>query len=229
MSLENGTGFPSKFSHRAMKDLAGFLLCQNHATQAFAIDGSNAENVQTTGTAACMIAGVPINSLTADAELDISADLQLTVWVTASSYTTVDMRYVEDVNGSKRWYKCILNHTASAANKPEVLGGAWRTYWTLSSQTAENAVGNSVAQDATAYYLALVNSAGTLTIVKAYDTAGTLAIPNFDPEVFLAIGLLAVTPTSGAHVLGTTALTTVGVFTQLYGSTFPAPTKIDQN
>lgn len=230
MSLESGTNFPSKFSHRPMVDLAAFLLTRNGAeTQAFAIDGTNAENVQTTGTKPCIINGVYIKSLTADAELDISADKQLTVWVTATAYTTVDMRYVEDADGHKQWYKCISNHTSASGNKPGS-GDSWRTYWARSSQTAENAVGNSIAQDDTYNYLALVNSAGTLTLVKADDGSGNLQIPNFEPEVFCAIGYLTVTPTSGAHVLGTTALTTVGTFSQLIGvPVTPAAAKIDQN
>lgn len=222
MSLENSTKFPAHFSHRPMKDLAGFLMSMNGIeSQAFAIDGSNAENVQTTGSKACMINGVYIKALAADAELDISADKQLTVWVSGTAYTTVDLRYVEDANGYKQWYKCTSNHTAAATNKPGTPGG--ESYWTKSSQTAENGVGHSIAQDDTYNYLALVNSAGTLTLVKADDGSGNLQIPNFEPEVFCAIGYLAVTPTSGAHVLGTTVLSVVGTFTQILGMpVFPA-------
>jgi len=231
MALENGTNFPSKFSHRPMIDLAAFLLSRNGAeTQAFAIDGSNAENVQTTGTKPCVINGVYIKALTADAELDISADKQLGIWESGESYTDVDVRYVEDDNGLKQWYRCIASHTSATANKPNTKGNTWLSYWTRTSQTAENGVGNSIAQDATYNYLALVNSAGTLTLVKADDGSGNLQIPNFEPELFCAIGYLTVTPTSGAHVLGTTALTTVGTFSQLIGvPVFPAAAVIDHN
>jgi hypothetical protein len=225
MTLENGTKFPSKFSHRPMKDFSAFLMSMNgNETQAFAIDGTNAENVQTTGTKPCMINGVYIKALTADAELDISADLQLGVWAASSSYTNVDVRYITTVDGGKQWYRCIASHTSAANNKPEAENSnAWRAYWTLCSQTAENGVGHSIAQDDTYNYLALVNSAGTLTLVKADDGSGNLQIPNFEPELFCAIGYLTVTPTSGAHVLGTTVLTTVGTFSQLIGvPVFPA-------
>ncbi len=230
--LKNSIEFGSKFSFAPMRDFASFARSMNMATQAFAIDGANAENVQTTGTAHLVLNGVHIASLTADAEWDISADLQLTTWLTATAYTTVDVRYVEDANGQKKWYKCILNHTSSAANMPslrEDIGQAWPTYWVETTQTAENGVGNSIAQDDTFNYLALVDAAGTLTIVKADDGSGNLQIPNFEPEVFAAIGTLAVTPTSGAHVLGTTVLTTVGTFAQLIGPVYPTGLGIDQN
>ena len=115
--LENSTEYGSLLKHAPARDLASFMRTMNMATQAFAVDGGNAENVQTTGTAHAVINGAHIASLPVDLELDISADLQLTGWVTASSYTTYHMRYVEH-QGRKVFYKCILSHTSSAANKP---------------------------------------------------------------------------------------------------------------
>jgi hypothetical protein len=214
-----------------MKDLANFLLTQNGTlTQALAIHGSNAENIKTTGTNPVVINGVLTLSLPASTELDISTDLQLSVWLTGQSYTTAHMRFVEDDNGHRQYYKCILNHTSAAGNKPGSLGSTWRTYWTESSQTAEAAVGNSIPQDDTYNYLVLATAAGVLTVVKADDGSGNLEIPNFEPEMFVAIGYITVTPTSGAHVLGTTVLTTVGTFTQLLGiPAIPAAANIDSN
>jgi hypothetical protein len=230
--LGNSTQLGSKFSFKPAITMAEFMMTMNMATQAFAIDGTNAENVQTTGGAHLVLKGVHIAALTADAELDISADTQLGIWTTAQSYTSVDVKYVADSNGNKTWYKCIASHTSAAVNKPgqkDSVNATWRSYWTESSNRAENGVGNVIAQDDTFNYLALVNSAGTLTIVKADDGSGNLQIPQFDPEVFAAIGTLSVTPTSGTHTLGTTVLTTVGTFAQLIGPVFPTGAGLDQN
>lgn len=63
-----------RFTKKAAQDLAAYMTSYNMESQAVAIDGVNAENIQSTGTAPCMINGVFIPSLAADAELDISAD-----------------------------------------------------------------------------------------------------------------------------------------------------------
>lgn len=231
--LGTNTGIQSRFSHKAAQNLADFAFTMNMATQAFAIDGSNAENIQTTGTAAMVINGVP-QTCPVDAELDISADLQLTIWLTATAYTSVDVRYVEDDNGNKQWYKCIASHTSSAATKPgqkDSVDQTWRTYWTESSNRAENAVGDVVPTLYSRYYVALVNSLGTLTLVKAgdvaLDAAVTLEIPQFDPEVFCAIGTLLVD--SAGYTCGTTALTGISTFAQLIGPVVPHPNQLDKN
>ena len=233
--LGNGQNYPSKFSHMPMKQLADFIMTFNQATQAFAVDGANAENVQTTGTAHCQIAGVPIASLAADAELDISADLQLTIWLTATAYTAVDVRYVEDDNGNKQWYKCIASHTSAAGTKPgqpDSINATWRTYWTESSNRAINGVGDVVASGDSMYYLALADAAGTLTMVLAgdggeLDADVTLKIPQFDPAIFVAVGLLLID--SAAFTLGTTSTAGVSTFTQLMGPVFPHADYIDKN
>jgi hypothetical protein len=232
--LGNENELPNRFSHKAAQSLADFMRSMNMATQAFAIDGANAENVQTTGTAACVINGVHINSLTADAELDISADLQLTTWLTATAYTAVDVRYVEDANGDKVWYKCIASHTSSASTKPgqpDHINATWRNYWTESTNRAEQASGDVVADTYSRYYLCLANSAGTITLVKAGDVAldadVELQIPHFDPAIFVAIGTLLVD--SAGFTMGTTALTSIGTFAQLIGPVFPNELYLDKN
>lgn len=63
-----------RFTKKAAQDLAAYMASYNMESQAVAVDGVNTENLQTTGTKPCMINGVFIPSLTADAELDISAD-----------------------------------------------------------------------------------------------------------------------------------------------------------
>lgn len=228
--LGNSTGLPSKFSHKAAITLAEFAMTQNVETQAFAVDGVNAENVQTTGTGQAILKGHPI-TVAEDAELDISGDLQLTTWLTATAYTTVDLRFTTDANGHKQWYKCILNHTSSAADKPG-FGANWRTYWIESTNRAEQASGDVVASGDSMYYLALVNSAGTLTLVKASDSGVLdanieLKIPQFDPEVFVAIGTLLID--SAGFTLGTTSTAGVSTFAQILGPVFPHPDYLDRN
>jgi len=225
MSILRGVGLPAQFSHQAAKDLAGYMSTRNMGvTQAFAIDGSNAENVQTTGTNPVMINGDIILSLPVDTELDISADAQLGAWASGASYTTYHMRYTTDANGLKTYWMCIADHTSSATNAPE--GSTGLTYWKKSNQTAEAAVGQSIPEAGGAWYACLATKDGVLTLVKASaivadDANWELKIPKFEPEMFVLIGLLSVAPTSGAHVLGTTDLTTVGVFYQVLSSVVP--------
>ena len=231
--LENSINMGSKFSHAHARDLASFLQTMNMATQVFAVDGVNAENVQDTGTAQAVIASTPI-ALPVDVELDISADLQLTIWATGASYTSVDMRYVEH-QGNKIWYKCIASHTSAAANKPDEDNlrddATWKTYWVRSTQTAENGVGDVIPSLSSRYYLCLADIAGTLTLVKAGDVAldadVALRIPNFEPEVFVAIGHLLID--SAGFTLGTTSTAGVSTFTQIIGPVFPQGIAIDQN
>lgn len=233
--LGNSNGLESRFSHKAAITLAEFSMTMNMATQAFAVDGANAENVQTTGGGHCVINGVHIASLTADAELDISADTQLTAWATGQSYTSVDVRYVEDGNGNKQWYKCIASHTSAAANKPgqkdSINTNGWKDYWTESSNRCENAVGDVVPTLYSAYYLCLADAAGTLTLVKAgptaLDAAVELQIPQFDPSIFVAIGTLKID--SAGFTLGTTSTAGISTFAQLIGPVYPHADQLDKN
>ena len=232
--LENSIEYGSKFSHAPARDFASFLRTMNMATQAFAVDGVNAENVQTTGTAAAVINGVHIASLTADVELDISGDLQFTIWVTGSSYTTQHMRYVEH-QGRKIWYACIVAHTSAAANKPDEndlrADALWKTYWTRSTQTAEQASGDYIPSLSSRYYLCLAGTDGVISLVTAGDVALDAAvevrIPNYEPEMFVAIGLLLIN--SAAFTLGTTSTAGVSTFIQLIGPVYPQGISIDQN
>lgn len=220
-----------KFSYKAMRDLLKYaVLTQNLATQALAIDGSAAEDIQTTGGAACWINGVSIAALAADAVHDISAELPYAAWAASTSYTTGGA-LSEVVARSGAHYACILAHTSAAANEPEI-GADWQTYWKLLDVWPAAAVGNSIAQDKQAHYLVCALADGTLRTFIAYDTANpgatsALVIPPYDPERYVAVGYISVVPTSGAHVLGTTALTTVGTFTQLIGPVLPDGDKVE--
>ena len=219
-----------KFSYKAMRDLVKYaVLTQNLATQALAIDAT-AQDIQTTGGAACWINGVSIPSLAADAAYDISAELPYAVWATATSYTVAGA-LSEVVGRSGAHYVCILAHTSAAADEPEI-GANWETYWKLLDVWPVAAVGNSIAQDKQAHYLVCALADGTLRAFIAYDTASpgatsALVIPPYDPERYVAVGYISVVPTSGAHVFGTTVLTTVGTFVQFIGPVLPDGDKVE--
>ena len=237
--LENSNEYGSLFSYAPARDFASFIRTMNMATQIFAEDATNTD-VQATGVAALVINGVH-GVYAATAALDISADLQLTIWATGASYTTADMRYVVNASsGNKVYYKCIASHTSAAANKPDENNlrddATWKTYWTRSTQTAEAAVGTYVPTLNSCYFLALTQKAAdTLTLVRAGDVAldadAELVIPNFDPEVFVAIGVLHIDSPVGGFTLGDTDIDTgtVGTFTQWVGPCFPTGLSIDQN
>lgn len=217
-----------KFFSINMQQVMKHLLSFNCESQVLAIDGSNAENIQTTGTKQAFLNGVPI-TLAADAEYDISAELPYAAWATGQSYTT-DTEVVDEEG--KHWV-CIASHTSGAASHP-LTGASSETYWKRLDKWAVAGVGNSVAQDKQAHYLVCALSSGVLRAFIAY-TIGTEAattavvIPAYDPERYVPIGLISVVPTNGAHVLGTTALTTVGTFKQFTGPVFPHADLIDKN
>jgi hypothetical protein len=234
--LENSTEYGSKFSHAPARDFASFIRTMNMGSQIFAVDGGAAQDVQTSATTIqAVLNGVPF-VMSKDDALDISADVQLTIWLTAQSYTTAHMRYVVNASsGNKVWYKCILNHTSAAANKPDENDlredATWKTYWIRSTQTAEQASGDIIPSLSSRYYLCLANAAGILTMVKAgdvaLDAAVELVIPNFEPEMFVAIGTLLIN--SAGFVLGDTSTSGVSTFAQLIGPVFPTGAGIDQN
>ena len=219
------------FSYNGMRQFVAYLMSMNMATQALAIDAT-AQDIQTTGGAAVLINGVNIAALSADAAYDISAELPYAAWVTATAYTTAGI-LSEVVAKSGAHYVCILAHTSAAADEPEI-GVNWRTYWKKLDAWAVAAVGNSIAQDKQAHYLVCALADGTLRAFMAY-TIGTegattpIVIPPYDPERYVAVGLVSVVPTSGAHVFGTTVLTTVGTLTQFVGHVFPDRDLVDKN
>lgn len=233
--LENSIQYGSKFDHGPARDFASFIRTANMASQTLAVDATDTD-IQTSGGGHAVLNGVHIQSLGADAALDISADVQLTEWLTAQSYTAQHMRWVRNPNsGEKVYYKCILAHTSAAANKPDednlAADATWKTYWTRSTQTAEAAVGDYIPNLYSRYYLVLATSDGVLTVVKAGDIAldanVELRIPNFEPEMFVAVGTMLIN--SAGFTLGDTSTSGVVTFAQLIGPVFPQGASIDQN
>jgi hypothetical protein len=146
------------------------------------------------------------------------------------------MRYVVNPNsGLKVYYKCILAHTSAAANKPDEddlkEDALWKTYWTRSTQTAEQASGDYIPSLSSRYYMCLATGDGVLTMVKAgpiaLDADVEFVCPNFEPEMFVAIGTLLIN--SAGFTLGTTSTGSVSTFAQLIGPVFPNGASIDQN
>jgi hypothetical protein len=232
----NKKGLASQFSHKAAQTLAEYSMTMNCETQAVAKANADMAN---TGAKEMILAGKPVLNIQ-DAALDISADTQLSAWVTATAYTAtatrVDVRYVTDDNGNKQWYKCILAHTSSAANKPgqkDSVNSTWRTYWTESSNKALPAVGQTCANGYTRHYLCLCDELGVMTTVIAdnglqLDAASELQIPQFDPEIFVALAILTVDGT-GASTWGTTDDSAQVTIRQLLGCVYPHPDKLDKN
>ena len=233
--LENSQEYGSFFGYAPARDFASFIRTANMASQSLGID-AGAENIQATGTGNMVINGVHA-AFGAHGAYDISAGRQLEIWETAKSYTTADMRYVVNPSsGLKIWYKCIADHTSAAGNKPDendLRGNAtWKTYWTRSTQTAEAARGHYIPSGQSCYYVILAqHAADSCVIVRAgepaTDDAQTLVIPNFEPEMFCAIGTLLVD--SAGFTVGTTALTGIDTYLNFIGPVFPTGTGIDGN
>jgi hypothetical protein len=234
--LENSLEYGSHMSHAVARDFANFIRTMNMGSQIFAVDGGAAQDVQTSATTINVVLnGVPL-VLPKDDALDISADTQLGVWTLGDTYTALHMQYVVNPSsGNKVYYKCILGHTATLADKPDENDlredATWKTYWVRSTQTAEAASGDIIPSLSSRYYLCLATSDGVLTLVKAGDIAldadVELRIPNFEPEMFVAIGTLLIN--SAGFTLGTTSTSGVSTFTQLIGPQFPQGKSIDQN
>lgn len=224
----------SRFSHKAAQTLAEFGMTMNMATQAVAKANADMAN---TGTGHAILAGAHQTALTQDSALDISADRQLEEWVTSTAYTTdggarTDVRYVENTQGIKQWYKCIVAHTSGASTKPGE-GSDWETYWVTSTNRAQAARGQACANLYTRHYLCLADVNGVMTTVIAdnglqLDANSLIVIPQFDPEIFIAIGLLTVDGT-GASVWGTDDDSGQVTIIQLLGPVYPTNNGIDPN
>jgi hypothetical protein len=233
--LENSNEFGSKFSHAPARDFASFIRTMNMGSQIFAVD-ANANDVQTSATTIQAVLNGVHFVMAKDDALDISADTQLGIWTLGDTYTALHMQYVVNPSsGSKVYYKCILGHTAALVNKPDENDlredALWKTYWVRSTQTAEAASGDIIPSLSSRYYLCLATSDGVLTLVKAgpiaLDADVELVIPNFEPEMFVAIGTLLIN--SAGFTLGTTSTSGVSTFAQLIGPVFPTGEGIDQN
>ena len=218
----------TKFHHVSMIQFVKYFMSSNMESQALAIHGTNAQNIKTTGTKACNINGVYIPSLPADSEYVIASEAPYAAWASGQSYDLNSE--VVDADG-KHWV-CVQAHTSAAYNHPLV--DTTGVYWKRLDKWAVAAAGNSIAQNKQAHYLICALNDGTLRAFMAYvpGTEGAttpIVIPPFDPERYVAVGLVTVKPTSGAHIFGTTALTTVGTFTQFLGPIFPDADFVDKN
>jgi len=228
MAIFQNHNLAEHFGYKGMQIMAEYLSTQNCEGQGLAIHGSNAENILSTATKLAFINGNPY-ALAADTELDISGDTEgtETAWATATAYSIGDVR----VNRDGTRYICHTAHTSSADDQPG-MSYNWEAYWEEAPNAAVNAVGATVADGYSRWFLVTAKSDGTLTVWLAGDAAldGTekLEIPQFCPKTYVAIGLIHVN-SGTSFVMGTTALTTIGTFYQITGSVFPHPDNIDKN
>jgi hypothetical protein len=226
--LGNSIEYGSKFTHKAMQDIANFARTMNMAT-ATQLKGS-ADLTQTTGVQPVVINGEHDPSLAKTSTVAPDTDLVLTIWVTGSSYTAAaSVNFVVDDNGNKQWYACIADHVASAANKPgqpDHINTSWRTYWTESSNRAVQAGLDEVSSTYSRYYLILQRkTTGIVTSVIAGDVAldadVELSIPQFDPELFVAIATILLNSATDPNIWGTTDDNGEVTIVQLIGPVFP--------
>jgi hypothetical protein len=226
--LGNSIEYGSKFTHKAMQDIANFARTMNMST-ATLLKGS-ADLTMTTGVQPVVINGDVDPSLAKTSTVAPDTDLVLTIWVTGSSYTAAaSVNFVVDDNGNKQWYACIADHTASAANKPgqpDHINTSWRTYWTESSNRAIQAGLDEVGSSDSRYYLILQRkTTGIVTSVIAGDVAADadveLSIPQFDPELFVAIAIILLASATAPNVWGTTDDSGAVTITQWIGPCFP--------
>jgi hypothetical protein len=228
MAINGAGNVGSILDHAAAEELITRERTVNHATQTLAIDDGNSEDIQTTGSAACMINGVDISSLTGDAAMVIASNVQGTVWLTAQSYTLAALPCLRFNPETEKRYMCILDHTSANSNKPGS-GANWRTYWRESTSTAISAVGAVIPSGGTysRYYLVTADAAGQLDVWLAgpafLDAAPVFQMPKIEPALFVPIGIILVAgpATTVIHTLGTTTLTTVGSYIQLTGKVIP--------
>jgi hypothetical protein len=228
-SIDNSLG--RFFSYKAMKELAKFLSTYNFATQAIALD-TNANDIQSTGTAGMMLNGT-IYPCAEDAALDISADTEgtLTAWATATAYALADVRK----NSEGKRFKCILAHTSSADTEPGK-GAQSDMYWELSPHNAVNASGKVVTTLYERWVLITAKADGTLTVWLAGDQA-TIAsasakfkCPHYDPEMYCPVAIAKIAKDDAGDItIGTTALTGDITFYQVTGPVFPHPDNLDMN
>lgn len=204
------------FGHVAARKLAAYLTTMNLATQAVTLD-ANANDLQTTGSGAAILNGTPF-TVAEDQAYDISAEAAYAAWATAQSYTTITEVTVLDKNITKH-FVCISAHTSSSSNHP-VTGADGSTYWRELSHWAEDAAGDVIAANTTKYYLACVNSAGTLRLFNAYDANLACKIPAYDPTRYVAVALM-LAGTTTAVTIGTTVLTGISTFWQIIGPCIP--------
>ena len=231
-----------QFSFKPMKSLMEYLSTYNVSTQAVAIDGT-ANDIQTTGTGTAIFCGQPL-TIDEDAALDISACTEgtETAWAVDTAYVIGDV--VQNSHGVR--YMCRLAHTSKDGtdsdytnNEPGKSDNSDR-WWEQRDHAAVNASGTSITHDYEQWFLVTAIIDGTLQIWEAGDEATIVLgaeckIPQFDPKVYVAIGLIHITSlvdAETAFVVGTTDIeesSCVETIYNLTGPIFPHPDNWDKN
>ena len=234
----------AQFSYKPMKSLMEYLSTYNMESQALALDSGATNDIATTGTALAFINGQPV-VLASETGLDISACTAgtETAWAVDTAYVIGDV--VQNSHGVR--YMCRLAHTSKDGtdsdytnNEPGKSDNSDR-WWEQRDHAAVNASGTSITHDYEQWFLVTAIIDGTLQIWEAGDEATIVLgaeckIPQFDPKVYVAIGLIHITSlvdAETAFVVGTTSLaetSCVDTFIQLTGGPiFPHPDNWDKN
>jgi len=244
------------FGHTAMKELAAFSTTYNMADQTVAVDGTNVYNIQSGGTGACVINGVYIPSLTADAELLIITD-QAAPTVTTESWPLLadansalavdDEVYTGTLTGvSQKFYKVLVAHNANRDQAPADCPDLF--------QAIPNADTLALADGISTWVMITAESSlGTLGKLGIWIASSALglgddaapilgidAIPYFDPSYYVVVAFALVTnnTNTAAGVIGAatvggggiewTADADVVYYVQL-GPVFPSPSNMPKN
>jgi len=229
MSSKTSTGPNAAFSNRVMKDLVGFNSSYVQSSCDCDINGTT--DIETNNTPVAFLNGVCIPVLAADTG-DLSAILQGSIWLTAQSYTAGMLRYVVNADGKTQQWICLLDHTSSATNKPGIFSGEFETMWKKSSSTAENAGGYVIAAGKSQYFLMTADVDGNVDLwvagLAATDGSEVLMIPNFEPELFIPVGIMHINSAAGT-TLGTTNISGEDTYYNLVGPVFPGTLYRDNN
>ena len=253
--LANNWG--DKFGHRPMRDLARFLTTYNMADQGVQVHAGTVTDytIKSTGTAGCVINGVYIPSLTADAQLVIYTD-QAAPTITTESWPLLadantalavdDEVYTGTLTGiSQKFYKVLVAHNANRDQAPVDCPELF--------QAIPNASGLAVADEATCYVMITAESSlGTLGQLgiwiansafgagDAAPTGGIDAIPYFDPSYYVVLAFALVVnktnsadavigfATSGNGALDWTQDADAYYYIQT-GPVFPSPSNMPKN
>jgi hypothetical protein len=201
------------YSENAQK-LAGYLWSYNKATQVVALNAAP-QNIQSTGTAAAMVNGVPIAALPAHALLTIANSYP--AWAVNTVYAlAAEISYQGDC------YACVRAHTSSAGADAPPNPAYWQYHGPL-------ARGTILANAQSCWFLVCAKANGNLAVFKAGEVAATgaqtLVVPEFDYETFCPVALILVSA-GGAFTFGTTTMAAgVGTITQLTGPLLPHTSK----
>lgn len=184
-------------SYEISKAMARYQATYSVVTQALAAD-TNANDIQTTGTAIQFFDGTPVK-LPVDAAMDVSAEANesVTAWANATSYSVGNIRSNSDAEGSNVRLRCIKAHTSNAINDEPLVASRWEEYWVREPHNVSKIGGTVVAAGNQVSYLVLAKRDGTLVTANIGNQINSaspmvMKIPRFDPYTYSPVGFVTV-------------------------------------